>query len=104
LELCRHKGIAASMYYGCSKKSLKAGKRRLAGDRARAATSDEVKRDSVLKEIVAYLSLENWLLNNVWFSPSASVLWLINQHQGVHVRANARIVEEAGSQPAVLLH
>jgi transposase len=32
-------GIAASMYYGCSKEFLEAGKRRLAGDTARAATS-----------------------------------------------------------------
>jgi hypothetical protein len=31
------------MYYGWSKEFLEAGKRRLAGDTARAATSDEVK-------------------------------------------------------------
>ncbi len=42
-ELCRREGIAASMYYGWSKEFLDAGKRRLAGDTARAATSDEVK-------------------------------------------------------------
>ena len=42
-ELCRHEGIAASMYYGWSKEFLEAGKRRLAGDTARAATSVEVK-------------------------------------------------------------
>ncbi len=42
-ELCRREGIAASMYYGWSKGFLDAGKRRLAGDTARAATSDEVK-------------------------------------------------------------
>jgi transposase len=42
-ELCRHEGIASSMYYGWSKEFLEAGKRRLAGDTARAATSDEVK-------------------------------------------------------------
>jgi transposase len=41
-ELCRRAGIAASMYYGRSKEFLDAGKRRLAGDTARAATSDEV--------------------------------------------------------------
>src|ERR1700733_10577849 len=39
-ELCRREGIAASMYYGWSKEFLEAGKRRLAGDTARAATSD----------------------------------------------------------------
>ena len=42
-ELCRREGIAASMYYGWSKEFLEAGKRRLAGDTARAATSEEVK-------------------------------------------------------------
>ena len=42
-ELCRREGIASSMYYGWSKEFLEAGKRRLAGDTARAATPDEVK-------------------------------------------------------------
>ena len=42
-ELCRREGIASSMYYGWSKEFLEAGKRRLAGDTTRAATSDEVK-------------------------------------------------------------
>jgi transposase len=42
-ELCRREGIAASMYYGWSKEFLEAGKRRLAGDTARAATSGEAK-------------------------------------------------------------
>jgi transposase len=37
-ELCRREGIAESMYYGWSKEFLEAGKRRLAGDTARAAT------------------------------------------------------------------
>ncbi len=42
-ELRRREGIASSMYYGWSKEFLEAGKKRLAGDTARAATSDEVK-------------------------------------------------------------
>lgn len=42
-ELCRREGIAESLYYNWSKEFLEAGKKRLAGDRARAATSDEVK-------------------------------------------------------------
>ena len=42
-ELCRREGIAESLYYSWSKEFLEAGKRRLAGDTARAATSDEVK-------------------------------------------------------------
>ena len=65
-ELCRREGIASSMYYGWSKEFLEAGKRRLAGDTARAATSDEVKdlrrEAQALKEIVADLTLENRLL------------------------------------------
>jgi transposase len=60
--LCRRKGIAESLYYNWSKEFLEAGKKRLAGDTARAATSDEVKvlrkeaRD--LKEVVAEQALE----------------------------------------------
>ena len=65
-ELCRREGIAASMYYGWSKEFLEAGKRRLAGDTARAATSDEVKdlkrQAQELKEVVAEQALELRLL------------------------------------------
>jgi len=65
-ELCRREGITASMYYGWSKEFLEAGKRRLAGDTARAATSGEVKdlrrEAAALKEVVADLTLENRLL------------------------------------------
>src|SRR5271169_5265625 len=42
-ELCRRESIAESLYYTWSKEFLEAGKRRLAGDTARAATSGEVK-------------------------------------------------------------
>ena len=65
-ELCRREGIAQSMYYGWSKEFLEAGKRRLAGDTARAATSDEVKdlrrEAGALKEVVAEQALELRLL------------------------------------------
>src|SRR3954449_10004969 len=65
-ELCRREGIAASMYYAWSKEFLEAGKRRLAGDTARAATPGEVKdlgrEATALKEVVADLTLENRLL------------------------------------------
>ena len=65
-ELCREEGIAQSLYYTWSKEFMEAGKRRLAGDTARAATSDEVKdlrrEASALKECVADLTLENRLL------------------------------------------
>ena len=65
-ELCRREGIAQSMYYGWSKEFLEAGKRRLAGDTARAATGDEVKglrqETTALKEVVAEQALEIRLL------------------------------------------
>ncbi len=43
VELCRREGIAEIMHYSWSKEFLEAGKRRLAGDTAHAATTDEVK-------------------------------------------------------------
>jgi len=65
-ELCRREGIVQNLYYRWSKEFLEAGKKRLAGDTARAATSDEVKElrqeASALKEVVAELMLENRLL------------------------------------------
>ena len=65
-ELCRREGIAQSLYYSWSKEFLEAGKKRLAGDAAREATSNEVKglrreaRD--LKEVVAEQALERRLV------------------------------------------
>jgi len=65
-ELCRKEGIAQGLYYSWSKEFLEAGKKRLAGDTARAATSDEVRsmrgQTQALKETVADLMLENRLL------------------------------------------
>jgi transposase len=65
-ELCRREGIVQNLYYRWSKDFLEAGKKRLAGDTARAATSDEVKElrleAGALKEVVAELTLENRLL------------------------------------------
>ncbi len=55
-ELCLREGIAQSLYYVWSKEFLEAGRRRLAGDTARAATTDEVKglrrESTALKEVV----------------------------------------------------
>jgi len=42
-ELCRREGINQNLYYRWSKEFLKAGKKRLAGDTAPEATSEEVK-------------------------------------------------------------
>ena len=65
-ELCRREGIAESLYYAWSKEFLEAGKRRLAGDTARAATSSEVKdlrrEAQELKAVVAEQALELRLL------------------------------------------
>ena len=65
-ELCRREGISQNLYYRWSKEFLEAGKKRLAGDTAREATSGEVtslRRESrALKEVVAALMLENRLL------------------------------------------
>jgi transposase len=66
-ELCRKEGINQNLYYRWSKEFLEAGKKRLAGDTVREATSDEVKglrREAVaLKEVVAELTLDNRLLS-----------------------------------------
>ena len=60
--LCRREGIAESLYCSWSKEFLEAGKRRLAGDTARAATTDEVKalrqEARTPKEVVAEQALE----------------------------------------------
>ena len=65
-ELCRREGIAEGLYYSWSKEFLEAGKRRLAGDTARAATSGEVKdlrrEAQQLKAVVAEQALELRLL------------------------------------------
>ncbi len=65
-SLCRKEGINQNLYYRWSKEFLEAGKKRLAGDTVREATSDEVKglrKESLaLKETLAELMLENRLL------------------------------------------
>ena len=65
-ELCRQEGIAQGLYYSWSKEFLEAGKKQLAGDTVREATSDEVKdlraENSELKEVVAEITLKNRVL------------------------------------------
>lgn len=65
-ELCRKEGIHQNLYYRWSKEFLEAGKKRLAGDTVREATSDEVKglraEARQLKEALAEATLENRLL------------------------------------------
>ena len=65
-ELCRKEGINQNLYYRWSKDFLEAGKKRLAGDTAGDATSDEVKglraEMHQLKELLAELMMENRVL------------------------------------------
>jgi transposase len=65
-ELCRREGLHQNQYYRWSKEFLEAGRKRLAGDIEREATSDEVKtlrEEAVqLKEALAEAMLENRLL------------------------------------------
>ena len=50
-ELCRKEGIAQSLYYTLSKEFMEAGKRRLAGDTARAATTPAKCRTCAAKPV-----------------------------------------------------
>lgn len=65
-ELCRRERINTNIYYRWPKEFLEAGKKRLAGDTVREATSDEVKNlrseSAALKETLAELLMENRLL------------------------------------------
>jgi transposase len=73
-ELCCREEASQGIYYKWSKDVIEAGKRRLAGDTARAANTDEVKdlrreaRD--LKEVVAEQTLELRLLKKSMTGPS----------------------------------
>ena len=64
--LCRREGIASNLYYRWSKEFLESGKKRLADDTVREATSDEVRKlrteNRELKEVVAELTLKNRVL------------------------------------------
>ena len=70
-ELCRREGISQGIYYKWSKDFMEAGKKRLAGDTARTANTDEVKelrREAKdLKEVVAEQTLELRLLKKSMF-------------------------------------
>jgi transposase len=61
VELCRKYGITQSTFYNWNKEFMEAGKKRLAGDTTREATSGEVaelrKENQKLKEMVADLML-----------------------------------------------
>ena len=65
-ELCRREGLNPNVYYRWSKEFMEAGKKRLAGDTVREATSDEVKelraKAAALKETLGEVVMENRLL------------------------------------------
>ena len=64
--ICRRESIHPNLYYKWSKEFLEAGKRRLAGDTVREATSSEVNdlrgENDILKQVVAELMLKNRML------------------------------------------
>ena len=95
-ELCRREGIAEGLYYSWSKEFLEAGKRRLAGDTARAAISDEVKdlkrQAQELKEVVAEQALELRLLKKTYGPPrrqAGSAIWIDSLHQRIRSEGTA---------------
>ena len=65
-ELCRKEGLNPNVYYRWSKEFMEAGKKRLSGDTAREATTDEVKElraeAAALKETLGEMVMENRLL------------------------------------------
>ena len=62
-SLCRREDIPANLYYRWSKNFLEAGKKRLAGDNTREASSPRVldlkKENGHLKQLVAEIALKN---------------------------------------------
>jgi transposase len=65
-ELCRREGIQPNVYYSWLKQFMEAGRERLTHDTARDATRaevDELKRENLrLKQLVAELSIEVYVL------------------------------------------
>ena len=79
-ELCRKEGIPSNCHYRWSKEFLEAGKKRLAGDTKRDATSSEVielrQENEQLKQAVAETLLKNRFLKktlNVVDSESSAI-------------------------------
>jgi transposase len=69
-ELCRREAIVQNLYYRWSKDFLEAGKKRVAGDTARAATSDEVKD---LRREASALKAKEWAAGRGDFRPSGEM-------------------------------
>ena len=98
-ELCRREGIAEGLYYSWSKEFLEAGKRRLAGDTARAATSDEVKdlkrQARELKEVVAEQALELRLLKKSMIADGGRYRHLAVGANGIRLRVDTAQINDA---------
>ena len=62
-ELCRREGINTNIYYRWSKEFLEAGKKRLAGDIVREATSDEVRNLRTEARALKEISFQ-WVLSH----------------------------------------
>ena len=104
-ELCRREGISQGVYYKWSKDFMEAGKKRLAGDTARAATTDEVKdlrrQAHDLKEMVAEQTLELRLLKKHgrgWGRPrmryaTSDKLEIIRLVEGSHLSARRTLAK-----------
>ncbi len=60
-ELCRHEGIAQSLYYKWSKEFLEAGKQRLSGNTKRQADSEEVSGMKHENEQLKLLVADNYI-------------------------------------------
>ena len=96
-ELCRREGINPNIYYRWSKEFLEAGKKRLAGDTAREATSDEVKElraeASALKETLGEVVMENKLLKKSVLGDGGTI------HEVLRIRKGRDHWPSAGLQP-----
>jgi transposase len=94
-ELCRRQGIAQNLYYRWSKDFLEAGKKRLAGDTARAATSRLSlglvlcrvwQRTLVIKDVAQIAAID----------PTAAG-WAPNEMLGLHLWSIAHSSPEDGA-------
>ena len=69
-ELCRKYGIHQTQFYKWNKEFLEAGKKRLAGDTTREATSSEVdelrKENQKLNELLADMMLRHDIVKKAW--------------------------------------
>ncbi len=98
-ELCRKEGISQGIYYKWPKDFLEAGKKRLAGDTARDATTDEVKglrrEAKVQKEVVAEQTLELRLLkaHDLITSPAFIVIKAANEFKDKTTAINHEVAD-----------